>query len=62
MKAIALGLAATPRYTIPMREDSRLRGGSAGEVPFGSLVLSTVKAGGPNLTVGSTIFEVLISL
>ena len=32
-------------YTIPMLEDSRLRGGEAGEVAVGSPVLPTVKFG-----------------
>ena len=38
--------AATIRYTIPMPEDSPLRGGDAEEVALGSPVLSTVKSGG----------------
>ena len=33
------------RYTIPMLEDSRLRGGEAGEVAVGGPVLPTVKFG-----------------
>ena len=44
--AVAPG-AATIRYTIPMPEDSPLRGGDAEEVALGSPVLSTVKSGGP---------------
>ncbi len=39
--------AATIRYTIPMPEDSPLRGGEAEEVALGGPVLSTVKSGGP---------------
>ena len=42
--AVAPG-AATIRYTIPMPEDSRLRGGEAEEVAVGGPVLSTVKFG-----------------
>ncbi len=44
--AVAPG-AATIRYTIPMPEDSPLRGGDAEEVALGDPVLSTVKSGGP---------------
>ncbi len=47
--AVAPG-AATIRYTIPMPEDSRLRGGKAEEVALGGPVLSTVKSGGPDWT------------
>ena len=43
--AVAPG-AATIRYTIPMPEDSPLRGGDAEEVALGSPVLSTVQSGG----------------
>ena len=43
--AVAPG-AATIRYTIPMPEDSPLRGGDAEEVALGGPVLSTVKSGG----------------
>ena len=42
--AVAPG-AATIRYTIPMPEDSPLRGGKAEDVALGSLVLPTVKLG-----------------
>ena len=42
---------ATIRYTIPMPEDSPLRGGDAEEVALGSPVLSTVQSGGPTWTV-----------
>ena len=38
--------AATIRYTIPMPEDSPLRGGDAEEVALASPVLSTVQSGG----------------
>ena len=44
--AVAPG-QATIRYTIPMPEDSPLRGGEAEEVALGAPVLSTVKSGGP---------------
>ena len=44
--AVAPG-AATIRYTIPMPDDSPLRGGVAEEVALGGPVLSTVKYGGP---------------
>ena len=40
--AVAPG-SATIRYTIPMPDDSPLRGGEAEEVPLGGPVLSTVK-------------------
>ena len=59
--AVAPG-AATIRYSIPMPGDGPLRGGKAEEVALGAPVLSTVKSGGPDLTVGSTTFEVLFSL
>ena len=45
------------RYTIPMPDDSRIPGRNAEEMPLDGSVLSTVKIGGPVLTVGSTIFE-----
>ncbi len=44
--AVAPG-AATIRYTIPMPDDSPLRGGAAEEVALDGPVLSTVKFGGP---------------
>ena len=59
--AVAPG-TATIRYTIPMPDDSPLRGGEAEEVALGGPVLSTVKSGGPDLTVGSTTFDLLFSL
>ena len=43
--AVAPG-AATIRYTIPMPEDSPVRGGKAEDVALGGPVLSTVKSGG----------------
>lgn len=50
MKEIAVAPgAATIRYTIPMPEDSPLRGGKAEEVALGGPVLST-KSGGPSGT------------
>ena len=48
--AVAPG-AATIRYTIPMPEDSPLRGRDIEEVALGDPVLSTVKSGGPTRTV-----------
>ncbi len=48
--AVAPG-AATIRYTIPMPDDSPLRGGKAEEVALDGPVLSTVKSGGPTRTV-----------
>ena len=50
VKEIAVApAAATIRYTIPMPEDSPLRGDDAEEVALGSPVLFTVKSGGPDL-------------
>ena len=45
------------RYTIPMPDDSPIPGRNAEEMVLNGSVLSTVKNGGPNLTVDSTIFE-----
>ena len=53
---------ALVRYTIPMPDDSPIPGRNAEEMALNGSVLSTVKFGGPNLTVGSTTFEVLFSL
>ena len=50
------------RYTIPMPEDSPLRGRGIKEVALGDPVLSTVDSGGPNLTEGSTTFELVFAL
>ena len=47
--AVAPG-AATIRYTIPMPDDSPLRGRDIEEVALRSRVLSTVKSGGPSST------------
>ena len=43
--------------TIPMPDDSRIPGRNAEEMPLDGSVLSTVKIGGPILTVDRTIFE-----
>ena len=53
---------ATIRYTIPMPGDSPLIGGKAEDVALGGQVLSTVKFGGPNLTVDSPTFDLPFSL
>ena len=51
--AVAPG-AATIRYTIPMPQDSPVRGGKAEDVALGGPVLSTVKSGGPDWTKSRT--------
>ena len=48
---------ALVRYTIPMPEDSPIGGVDAEEVALHSPVLSTVKSGGPILTIDRTVFE-----
>ena len=53
---------ATIHYAIPTPKDSPIGGADAAEVALSGRVMSTVRAGGPNLTVGSTTFEVLFSL
>ncbi len=40
----------------------RIPGGNAEEMPLDGSVLSTVKIGGPKLTVGSTLFELWMGL
>ena len=45
------------RYTIPMPEDSPIGDSDAEELALHAPVLSTVKSGGPDLTVGRTVFE-----
>ena len=51
------GQEAEIRYTIPMPDDSPIPGRNAEEMALNGSVLSTVKNGGPDGTVGSTIFE-----
>ena len=53
---------ATIHYTIPTPPDSPIGGGDAADVALSGRVMSTVRVGGPNLTVGSTTFEVLFAL
>ena len=48
---------AVVRYTIPMPDDSPIPGRDVEEMALNGSVLSTVKYGGPKLTVDSTIFE-----
>ena len=50
------------RYSIPIRHDSRMPGRDMEEVALTSLVLRSVNDGGPEWTVGSTIFEMWLSL
>ena len=45
------------RYSIPMPEDSPIGERDAEEVALHAPVLSTVKSGGPEWTVGGTVFE-----
>ncbi len=45
-------------YSIPTPEDSPVGGADAAEVALNGRVRNTVQSGGPNLTVGRTIFEV----
>ena len=53
---------ATIHYAIPTPKDSPIGGGDAAEVALSGRVMSTVRAGGPNLTVGSTAFELVVAL
>ena len=53
---------ATVYYTIPMPDDRRIPGRNAEEMPLDGSVLSTVKIGGPEGTVRSTIFELAVTL
>ena len=53
---------AVVRYTIPMPEDSPIGARDAEEMALNGSVLSTVKFGGPDLTVDRTIFELWLSL
>ena len=50
------------RYTVPMPNDSLIPGRTAEKVPLNGSVLSTLPDGGPNWTVGSTIFEMWLGL
>ena len=53
---------ATIHYTIPTPPDSPIGGADAAEVALSARVMSTVNVGGPNLTVGSTTFELVVAL
>ena len=53
---------AVVSYTIPMPDDSPIPGRDAEEMALHGPVLSTVKFGGPKLTVGRTIFEMWMGL
>ena len=49
-------------YSIPTPEDSPIGGADTAEVALNGRVRSTVKSGGPKLTVDSTVFELLVVL
>ena len=49
-------------YSIPTPEDSTIRGADAAEVVLNVRVRGTVQSGGPDWTVGSTIFEMWLGL
>ena len=49
-------------YSIPTPEDSPIGGADTAEVALNGRVRSTVKSGGPKLTVGSTVFELWLVL
>ena len=49
-------------YSIPTPEDSPIGGADTAEVALNGRVRSTVKSGGPKLTVGRTVFEMLLEL
>ena len=49
-------------YSIPTPEDSPIGGADAAEVALNGRVRSTVQSGGPELTVGRTIFEMRLVL
>ena len=53
---------ATIHYTIPTPPDSPTGGGDAAEIALKSPVLTTAPSGGPNLTVASTTFELVVAL
>ena len=48
---------ATILYTIPTRDDSPMGGADALEVALNGRVMNPVHSGGPECTVGGTIFE-----
>ena len=45
------------RYTVPMPDDSVIPGRAAEKVTLPGSVLSTLHVGGPNWTIGGTVFE-----
>ena len=49
-------------YSIPTPDDSPIGGADAAEVALTGRVRSTVQSGGPDLTVGSTTFELSVAL
>ncbi len=53
---------ATIVYTIPTPQDSPIGGGDTAEVALDGGVMNSVQRGGPDLTVGSTIFEMWMGL
>ena len=53
---------AVIHYTIPTPEDSPIGGADAAEVALNGGVRSTVRSGGPKLTVGRTVFEMWMKL
>ena len=53
---------ALMRYTVPMPDDSLIPGRVAEKVAMNGSVLSTVKNSGPDLTVNSTVFEMVVNL
>ncbi len=53
---------ATIVYTIPTPDDSPMGGADTAEVALNGRVMNSVHAGGPELTVGRTIFELWMGL
>ena len=53
---------ATILYHIPTPEDSPIGGADAAEIALNGGVMNSVHSGGPDLTVGSTIFEMWLGL
>ena len=53
---------ALMRYTAPMPDDSLIPGRVAEKVAMNGSVLSAVKNSGPDLTVNSTVFEMVVNL
>ena len=49
-------------YTIPTPEDSPTEVADAAEFARNGRAMSTVRSGGPDLTVGSTVFELCLVL